>query len=773
MRNTFIILLLSLSFMTLFTTCKNPGIDYNTFSISEENIQPEAHKVMISGKYDFLGDVMSMKLNIDLNEQLANAESYSIDLDNQSFSITVDDLNPGTLYHYCYVVEFDSRHKLMTDIGTFTTLSEKPVVRALEANIVVDTIYVECVVEECFGMAITERGICWNHTGNPSLSDNHTPHFVNSTGEYTCKIKNPDLNLPYFICAYAKNEMGLSYSNEVLSIAKPTVETLPIETGAITQTSATCKGRIEDVGSSPVTEHGICWGTTSNPADNGVFSPSVSSDNILVTLSELTPGTTYYYCAYATNNVGTGYGAVLDFTTNTDNNPLVRIEEIVEKTTGSAECKCFIENEGSSPIIERGVCWSTGTNPTITNSHDTDGGNELGSYSVEITDFTQDESYHVRAYAKNSDGNIGYSAEMTFYMKEIFTVTVSAEPTVGGMVSGGGRYISGDQCTVIAEANSGYRFQYWSKDFDIISEPTYPFDVTSNVSLVAHFVDRPQPPIGTIDGLFTIDSVGNKVYFSQGNLQYNKTSQTWSFMDHQYDIVETTNQNIGDNYANQDIISLFGWGTSSYHNPNDPYNVNYYPWCTSTATANETYNTYGYGPSVNMSSLNLTGNSANYDWGVYNQITANGNNTANSWRVLTKEEWKYVLYYRRSTAVNNVINARYAKANVNNVHGVILFPDSYWHPTEVAQPININNVNGNWDGNSYSATEFALMQAAGAVFLPAAGYRGGTSVKEVNDSGHYWSVSYHTKSSAYEQYLNEGTHNRCDGLSVRLVCPVR
>lgn len=764
MRNTIIIFLLSLSSTLLFTTCKNPGIDYNTFSITEENIQPGAHNVMVSGEYDFLGEVTNMKLNIGLDEQLTDAESHSMNLDNQSFSITVDNLKPSKSYYYCYVVEFDNNHKLLTDVDVFKTLSEKPVVRILDARVVDSTkISVKCIVDDDFGMDISERGICWNHTGNPSLNDNHVAqtHPVNGLGEYTCDITSNPLNPPYYIRAYAKNSMGISYSDEVLPIEKPTVETLPTETGAITQTSATCKGRIEDEGSSPVTERGIYWGITPEP-DNWTYSPSgPNGDEFLVTLSELTPGTTYYYCAYATNNVGTGYGTILNFNTNKGDNPVVRIDEIEETYTGTAVCKCFAEDEGSSPISERGVCWSTGHNPTITNSHTTDGGNGLGSYSVEITDFTQGESYFVRAYAKNSEGHIGYSTEVLFEMKKIFTVSVSAEPAVGGRVSGEGSYFSGDQCTVTAEPNTGYRFQYWANDNMIILDSTYTFTVTSVVSLVAHFTDS---PVGTIGGSFTIDYNGNKVWFSQGNLQYKASTPTWRFAPHQYDIIGDGNRNISNTYNGW--IDLFGWATSGYHNPNDIDNVNYHPWSDSPESS-------GYGPS--STSGELTGNLANYDWGVNNPIS-NGGDQPNLWRTLSKDEWNYIIKERNASTVNGIPNARFVNARVNDVLGVVLFPDEYTHPAGVSQPTGINDEEIT-NGNNYSTTEFALMQAAGAVFLPAAGKRYERTVSEL-DIIHYWSVSYNNKTTAYElkyelNSLKLNPRVRCDGLSVRLVCPVR
>ena len=292
-------------------------------------------------------------------------------------------------------------------------------------------------------------------------------------------------------------------------------------------------------------------------------------------------------------------------------------------------------------------------------------------------------------------------------------------------------------------------------------------------------------PTGAINGKFTINASGNKVYFSKGNLQYRASTNTWQFAANQYDYIGSDNSNISQNYSGW--IDLFGWGTSGYHDASDPYNVNYQPWSTSTSTVNETYNYYGYGPSTNMSSPNLTGSSANYDWGVYNAIS-NGGGQAGQWRTLTVEEWRWVLgpsspnpgvNCRTSSTVNGTPNARYAKAQVAGVHGVIVFPDSYTHPGVVAQPVGINETgNTGWNGNNYSATDFGLMQENGAVFLPAAGYRNGTSVNIVGSIGYYWSASYSISYGAWHVYFDDSGLstvsydyiNRYYGFSVRPVC---
>ena len=171
-------------------------------------------------------------------------------------------------------------------------------------------------------------------------------------------------------------------------------------------------------------------------------------------------------------------------------------------------------------------------------------------------------------------------------------------------------------------------------------------------------------PTGSKGGKFTVAS-GKQVRFSQGNLQYNKTTQEWSFMDHQYDMVETDGQYVGENYANQNIVSLFGWGTSGWNNGN----VYYQPWDTQD---NGNYNQGdGYGPTDGTDfTYDLTGEYSLADWGVHNFI----NNTTGAWRTLTQSEWIYVFITRTGI--------RYAYAQITGtsngtVNGMILFPDDY------------------------------------------------------------------------------------------------
>ena len=315
-------------------------------------------------------------------------------------------------------------------------------------------------------------------------------------------------------------------------------------------------------------------------------------------------------------------------------------------------------------------------------------------------------------------------------------------------------------------------------------------EVTENMYYTSVNMDAYKP--GMLGGLFTINPGGGKVHFSQGNLQYIGSDDTpyWQFADNQYDYLRTTTGQDSD--AENVDRDLFGWGTTGYQDTRTSstgYQTNYYPYSTSNTAVGSSapaynINNYGYGPDYDSSNdygLTVANKS---DWGMH--AISNGGNTQNfGWRTLTSAEWAWVLgpssgadpgtNCRTSSTVNNIQNARFAKATVNSKAGVIIFPDNYTHPSGVKQPTNINGYTSDYTGNSYDATQWSSMESAGAVFLPAAGYRDGTTVDYVGSDGYYWSsTAYSAKYAYYVSFYSSNfnpsnRYNRYDGRSVRLV----
>lgn len=276
-----------------------------------------------------------------------------------------------------------------------------------------------------------------------------------------------------------------------------------------------------------------------------------------------------------------------------------------------------------------------------------------------------------------------------------------------------------------------------------------------------------------IPGTFSV-SATKKVFFSKGNLQYIGSAATpyWKFADNQYDILgTTTSQNSNSTNVDRD---LFGWGTSGWDNGNKCYQ----PYETSKQTSGDYASSkgYGYGPTDGTTyTFDLTGTYAEADWGVHNSIRNGGT----GWRTLTGNtggEWDYLLNTRSASTINGTPNARYIQATVCDVEGIILFPDVYTHPL-ASYPSQINKSNNYWSTNVYNETEWLSMEAAGAIFLPRAGYRDGTNV--TSGDVYYWSSTNAGTASAYSTRLGpygnavNTSRNRYSGCCVRLVKDVQ
>ena len=237
-------------------------------------------------------------------------------------------------------------------------------------------------------------------------------------------------------------------------------------------------------------------------------------------------------------------------------------------------------------------------------------------------------------------------------------------------------------------------------------------------------------PAGAIPGLFTVNEDGDQVCFSQGNLQCHidasgdpshEEGVTWRFAEHQYDY-------IGNATANHSITDLSGW-------------IDLFGWSTD-------HGSKPWGINISIVGADYLGDFM--DWGenaIYNGASTD---PANTWHTLSQSEWIYILETR---TVTNSLNARYAKAKINSFKGLILFPDDW----AVGNTPSLDNqakltASGNINGNEYNANRFNALsltssewedlEAAGCVFLPAAGERHGQSISL--GEGFYWSCSLNT-----------------------------
>ena len=98
-----------------------------------------------------------------------------------------------------------------------------------------------------------------------------------------------------------------------------------------------------------------------------------------------------------------------------------------------------VTNEGGAPIVSRGVCWNTSSNPTIANSMTLESGG-LGAFTSNITQLTPNILYYVRAYALSIAGT-GYGDQVSFTTTQVavpvLTTTTITSVSQTAAVSGG------------------------------------------------------------------------------------------------------------------------------------------------------------------------------------------------------------------------------------------------------------------------------------------------------------------------------------------------
>ena len=266
------------------------------------------------------------------------------------------------------------------------------------------------------GTEVTERGVVWGTSQNPVIYAGNSTRDGKGTGRYSSHISGLQPGKTYYVRAYARNEMGIAYGEQrsftTKSFELPAVETLDIT--SVTSSSARAGGNVTFNGGTTVTERGIVWSTSHNPTVS--LSTRVSNGSgtgeFAGSITGLEFATRYYVRAYATNSVGTAYGAEKSFVTLAVAPSVTTSKVIVEGST--VTLGGIVTATGGADIAERGVVWSKNENPTVSDNKKVLG-EGIGNFSTTISGLSPTDMYYVRAYAINDIG-ISYGDQIKFAM---------------------------------------------------------------------------------------------------------------------------------------------------------------------------------------------------------------------------------------------------------------------------------------------------------------------------------------------------------------------
>jgi len=345
-----------------------------------------------------------------------------------TFSSQLTGLVPGT--------DYNVRAYAINSIGiaygeqkSFTTKSLPSITLNQAFNILSLTASCTYSITSTGNLTITNRGICYSTTPNPTLNDNVIPDTAN-TG--TLQLSGLTPGATYYVRAYATNGIGINYSNLIsfTTLSIPTLTTATITD--IDFFTATGGGEVLATSVPAITARGVCWNTSPNPTiANSHTSDSTGFGTFVSQLTGLTKHTTYYVRAYATNSSGISYGEQVTFTTL--NTPTIITRNVTNILDSSAICGGSVTSDGGGALLTTGICWSTATTPTINDFVATDTSLQP-NFTCIMTGLTPNTKYYVRAYATNG-GGIVYGPQRNFTTKSRPTITLDSATNITSLTA--------------------------------------------------------------------------------------------------------------------------------------------------------------------------------------------------------------------------------------------------------------------------------------------------------------------------------------------------
>ena len=572
------------------------------------------------------------------------------------------------------------------------------------------------------GASSTERGVVYSTNPNPvitNLSNTILP-CGSGAGSFTCNLTGLQPNTTYYVRAYAKNDFGIAYGDEVSFTTKEEV----VATPEYVDLGLSVKWATFNVGATKPEDYGdyFAWGET-EPKSTYSWSNYKWCRGSETTLTK--------YCNHS------GYGTVDNKTTLELSDDVAavnwggkwRMPTDAEMTELKNQCtwtwtiqngvngyEVTSNSNGNSIFLPAaGWCYAGSGEPSYAGSH--------GEYLLSSQfPFTPLAGGSVRlksgnVYIGGSHRSNGHSVRPVYGdvvdLGELPTISTLSVTNITETTAVAGVNITSDGGTEIFHRGVAYNTHPNPTISDSDEEDSYSggtgsftFNLTglqpNTTYYVRAFASNSKGYVYGEEVSFTTQtqieqptspyfsvSETQKVTFSPGNLQYHPANNKWRFAESQLDYIGDANSNCSSTYNGW--LDLFGYSTSSTN----------------------------FGVSTSTSDSDYSGSFV--DWGT-NKIGADAPNT---WRTLSYDEWSYLRYKR--TSANDLVGV----AQVNGVNGLIFLPDTWVCPEGVTFKSGFHSewsVEAYGQYQTFTADQWSKLEAAGAVFLPAAGHRDDSNV---------------------------------------------
>lgn len=371
-----------------------------------------------SPEYVERGFVLS-KSSIAHDASLASLQVVSAPINaDMTYTADVSGLESGTHYYVRAYAKNDIGTKLSSNEAEFTTIGAWAEVKTLEVtslDIVAGTALFNGEIITEGAPKYTEKGFVYNNIGEPTTADTKVTVSGSGTGKYYYSCAGLASQKTWYVRAYTI-QCGKVFYGSTVNFSTNQSETVVNTSAAtsVTSTSATLNGSIAQVGSPAYSERGFCYSSSNEK-------PSISDNKRIVTgnstnfsieITGLDYDRKYYYRAYAIQNGSPVYGSVVNFTT---------VFVPVGVTTGAVSNVSYtsarlfgnISNVGDPKYTERGFCYGTGVNPTISDIKVSQKISTAGNWTADVSGLSSGTTYYVRAYAIQN-GKPVYANQVSF-----------------------------------------------------------------------------------------------------------------------------------------------------------------------------------------------------------------------------------------------------------------------------------------------------------------------------------------------------------------------
>ena len=549
---------------------------------------------------------------------------------------------------------------------------------------------------------------------------------------FSVDVKDLKDGVTYYYCYEYDNgyTQVKSEKESFKTVGKPIVVTKDV--GGITKSSAVLSGSVtNNDAANKIKERGFCWGKNPNPTISGSHNNNGSSSGTGTTgfsynLTNLTSGTKYYVRTYIVTDFGVLYGNEKSFVTTGEQPeepeepeqpeqpeivlPTVTTSDVTNITSNSAACGGNVTSDGGGTVIARGVCWSTSQTPTI-NDFRTANGTGTGTFTSNITGLNPNTKYYVRAYATNEAGT-SYGAQKSFTTLGDVTVT---EPTVStNTVSSitANTAICGGNVTSDGGGTVTARGVCWSTS----QNPT----ISNNRSIDG---------IGTGNFISNLSNLAPQTTYYVRAYATNEAGTSYGAQKSFTTLDEEPEETISGTENGHDYVDLglsVKWANCNIGANKPEEYGDYFAWGETTTKSDYLSSncpTYG----LSHSELKSQGYMDN-EYKLTLQYDAARTNWGGDWRMPTYDE-----------LIELIDNCTWTWTTQNGVNGY--------------------KVTSKTNGNS--------------IFLPAAGYRNGSSLYIAGSDGRYWSSATGANGACSLRFFSSnhgmGNDDRYFGLSVRPV----